>query len=150
QAGGLQIRLGGLGLSLAGGQVGLRLGDLVGELPLLQAQRRLGLPDLGGEPLDVVGVVGGGRLQLLRHDRGQQLVLLDRVSLGDQQAAELPPDLGADDDVVGGHHTGQRQAGGAAVGVGEGAAASGSGEDQHHDEARVFHHALKHLYKTFV
>ena len=90
-------------------------------------------------PFDVLRVVGGVGLQLVGRDHRDQLILLDGVAFLDQQLRDLPGDLRADDDVVGGDDAGEGQRGGRALGVAIERQGAGDEDDEDDETAGTGH-----------
>src|SRR5262249_943697 len=134
-------------LGLARRERRLGLSDLIRHLTLLKAKRRFGLADLRREPLDVLRVVRGVGLQLVRLEERDQLIALRLIALLHEQLFELSRDLGADDDVVGRDDPRERQRRRRTVGVAVTAPARGGdyGKDEERSNAL---HGVKHMYKT--
>jgi hypothetical protein len=103
------LELGGRGslVRLDRGQARLRLGDLLGHLPLLEAQRGFALPDLRAGAFGVRRVESLVLAQFVWRDDRDHLVGLHRLALIDEKLADAPHDLGADDDFVGGDDAGE-------------------------------------------
>ena len=81
----LEIRRRRFGLCLGRRERRFGLRDLIRHLPLLVPQRRFRLAHLRRQPLDVLRVVRGLGLQLVRPEDGDQLITLDGVSLLHEQ-----------------------------------------------------------------
>ena len=92
-AGVLEVRLRRGALRFRGGDGGFGLLDLIAELPLLQAQRRLALAHLRREAFGAVFVIGALGLKLAGLDLGDQLPVRDRVAFLDAERDDPAADL---------------------------------------------------------
>jgi hypothetical protein len=106
-----QLGLAGVAPGRGRGQRRLGLGDLFGDLPRLEAQRRLALRDLGAGPFGAGAVEGAVLTQLVGRQDGQQRALGDDVAFVHEQAIEAALDLRADHDLVGGDDAGEDEFG---------------------------------------